>query len=338
MIDVLAPFPRFPLGHLPTPLEPAPRLSEALGGPEIWIKRDDCTGLALGGNKTRKLEFLIGQALAEGHDTVVTFGAVQSNHARQTAAACARAGLRCELLLTRSVPRGDTLYETSGNVLLDGLLGARVRIVDGLDDTIKALEEIGPACVIPPGGSNATGALGYVAAGLELAAQLDRAGAPGANGQAPEPPERVDRVVVATSTTGTAAGLVLGLAHAGAAATVEAICVYEPADVTAASLDALLEETAELIGVPVPAAGRSVRDDWFGPGYGVPTPEMAEAVRLFARTEGVLLDPVYSGKAAAGLVGLVRAGVIGADETAVFWHTGGSPGLFVYPEAIKDPS
>ncbi len=328
MTDLLARFPRAVLGHWPTPLERAERLSAALGGPEIWIKRDDCTGLAIGGNKTRKLEFLLGRALAEGHGTVVTFGAVQSNHARQTAAACARLGLRCELLLSRSVPRDDALYETSGNVLLDHLLGANVRIVDGIDETVKALEEIGPACVIPPGGSNATGALGYVGAALELAGQLAAPGGPG----------RVDRVVAATSTAGTSAGLVVGLAHAGLPARVEAICVYEPADVTSATLEALVEETADLVGMARPTGDHRVRDDWFGAGYGLPTAAMTEAVRLFARTEGLLLDPVYSGKAAAGLVGMVRAGEIGADETVVFWHTGGSPGLFVYPEVFTEPS
>ncbi|MEU5881862.1 D-cysteine desulfhydrase family protein [Spirillospora sp. NPDC047279] len=325
MIDLLAPHPRTVLGHWPTPLEPAPRLAAELGGgTRIWIKRDDCTGLALGGNKTRKLEFLLGQALAEGHTTVVTFGAVQSNHARQTAAACARLGLRCELLLSRSVPRTDTLYETSGNVLLDGVLGARVRVVDGMDETLAALEEIGPAFVIPPGGSNAVGTLGYVAAALEFAGQAERS--PEIGG--------VDRIVVASSTTGTVAGLLLGLEHARLPAVVEAACVYRPADETAAELDTLLGETAALLGVEPRAGGRSVRDDWFGPGYGVPTPEMTEAVRLFARTEGVLLDPVYSGKAAAALVGMVRSGEIGPGETVVFWHTGGSPGLFVYPDVF----
>ncbi|WP_018655482.1 D-cysteine desulfhydrase family protein [Actinomadura flavalba] len=320
----LAEHPRLPLGHWPTPLEPAPRLTAALGGPDVWIKRDDCTGLAFGGNKTRKLEFLLGRAKAEGHDTIVTFGAVQSNHARQTAAACARLGLRCELVLNRSVPRSDALYETNGNVLLDGLLGANVHLVDGLDETVAVLEEIGPAHVVPTGGSDATGALGYVAAAAEFAAQLTAPGGPG----------HVDRIVVASSTTGTAAGLVLGLAEAGVTAEVEAICVYEPADVTRAALDALLADTAALLDVPVPAGGYRVRDDWFGPGYGVETPEMAGAVRLFARTEGVLLDPVYSGKAAAALAGLAHAGEVGAGETAVFWHTGGAPGLFVYPDVF----
>ncbi|KAB2343293.1 D-cysteine desulfhydrase family protein [Actinomadura rudentiformis] len=312
--------PRTVLGHWPTPLEHAPRLTAALGGPQIWIKRDDCTGLAIGGNKTRKLEYLLGQALAEGHTTVVTFGAVQSNHARQTAAACARLGLRCELLLSRLVPRTDTFYETSGNVLLDGLFGARVRFVDGLDETAAALEEIGPAYVIPTGGSNAVGALGYVNAALELAEQMRDA----------------DRIVVATSTTGTAAGLLVGLEQAGLETVGEVICVYRPEAETEAELDKLVGETSGLVGVVPRTGGRHVRDDWLGPGYGMPTPEMIEAVRLFARTEGVLLDPVYSGKAAAALVGMVRSGEMGPDETVVFWHTGGSPGLFAYPDVFTE--
>ncbi|MBW8484313.1 D-cysteine desulfhydrase family protein [Actinomadura parmotrematis] len=322
MSDLLSRFPRVPLADLPTPLHEAPRLTETLGGPRVLVKRDDATGLALGGNKTRKLEFLLGRALAEGHDTVVTFGAVQSNHARQTAAACARLGLRCELVLTRSVPRPDALYETSGNVLLDGLLGARTHIVDGADEALALLAEIGPAYAIPPGGSDATGALGYVAAGLEFAAQ------------AADLPGGVDRIVVATSTAGTTAGLALGLAHAGLDTAIEAVCVYEPAGVTAATLDAVLGATADLLGAPLPERRPRVHGDWFGPGYGVPTPEMVEAVRLFARTEGILLDPVYTGKAAAGLAGLARTGAIGPDETVVFWHTGGAPGLFVYPDAL----
>ncbi|SEF82068.1 D-cysteine desulfhydrase [Thermomonospora echinospora] len=344
----LTAFPRVRLGHWPTPLERCDRLSAELGGPRIWIKRDDCTGLAAGGNKTRKLEYLLGRALAEGHHTVVTFGAVQSNHARQTAAACARLGLRCELLLTRSVPRSDELYETSGNVLLDGLLGARVRIVDDADDIAAALEEIGPAYVIPPGGSNAVGALGYVGAALELLTQIQPPPETARPDQGAGPQEQeatrleskvgpagaVDRVVVATSTAGTAAGLAVGLAEAGSAAQVEAVAVYRPAEETRAVVEELTAETARLLGVPVPEDRVTVHGDWLGPGYGVVTPEMSEAVRLFARTEGVLLDPVYSGKAAAALVGLVRAGRIGADETVVFWHTGGLPGLFVYPDAF----
>ncbi|MEO5878136.1 MAG: D-cysteine desulfhydrase family protein [Streptosporangiaceae bacterium] len=305
MID----FPRAPLGHWPTPLQDCPRLTDALGGPRILVKRDDCSGLALGGNKTRKLEFLLGQALAEGHRTVVTFGAVQSNHARQTAAACARLGLRCELILSRSVPRTDELYETSGNVLLDRLLGAGVHIVDGLEETLAVLERIGPAYVIPPGGSNAIGAVGYVVAAQELT-------------------EAPDRIVLGCSTAGTAAGLVVG-----SPARVEAICVYERAGETGATLDRLIGETSELVG-SAPLGGHTVHEDWLGGGYGIPTPEMTEAVRLFARTEGLLLDPVYTGKAAAGLIGLIRSGRIGPEETVVFWHTGGGPGLFVYPDAL----
>ncbi|WP_233358564.1 D-cysteine desulfhydrase family protein [Thermomonospora amylolytica] len=322
MIETLESFPRVRLGHLPTPLERCDRLSEALGGPRIWIKRDDCTGLAAGGNKTRKLEYLLGRAVAEGHRTVVTYGAVQSNHARQTAAACARLGLRCELLLTRSVPRSDELYETSGNVLLDGLLGARVRIVDDADQIAGALAEIGPAYEIPPGGSNEIGTLGYVNAAVELAAQAERV------------PVRFDRIVVAASTAGTTAGLCVGAALAGLDARVEAIAVYEPADRTRARVDELVAATSRLLGVDPPEGGREVHGDWLGPGYGIATDEMVEAVRLLARTEGILLDPVYTGKAAAGLLGLVRSGRLPADGDVLFWHTGGMPGLFVHPDAF----
>jgi len=315
-------FPRVELGHWPTPLERCDRLSEELGGPRIWIKRDDCTGLAAGGNKTRKLEYLLGRAVAEGHRTVVTYGAVQSNHARQTAAACARLGLRCELLLTRSVPRSDELYETSGNVLLDELLGARVRIVDDADQIARALEEIGPAYQIPTGGSDEIGALGYVRAAAELAEQAARLSV------------RFDRIVVAASTAGTAAGLCVGAALAGLEARLEAIAVYEPADRTRERIEELVAATSRLLGADPPAGGREVHGDWLGPGYGIPTEEMVEAVRLLARTEGIVLDPVYTGKAAAGLLGLIRSGRLSGDENVLFWHTGGLPGLFVHPDVF----
>jgi len=327
-------FPRVPLATLPTPLEPAQRLSAELGA-TVWLKRDDLTGLALGGNKVRKLEFLLGAAEAEGADTVVTFGALQSNHARQTAAACARRGLRCELVLTTAVARDGEAYVRSGNVLLDHLLGATCTVVPNDDDAMAAtVAEVsariaargGRARWIPPGGSDAVGTLGYVAAGVELAGQLDAAGV-----------GRDAVVHVAVSTGGTLAGLLTGLRLAGSGAEVRGVDVYRPADVTRPRVAGLLAEVADLLGTdPVPLDEVHLDDAWLGRGYGLPTPEMLDALRLVARTEGVLLDPVYSGKAMAALVGSCRPGAKRPGAPQVFVHTGGVPGLFAYPDVLGE--
>jgi len=325
----LARFPRYRLGNLPTPLEPLPRLTEVLRGkgitvPRLWIKRDDNTGLATGGNKTRKLEFLVADALRQGADTLITQGATQSNHARQTAAAAARAGLDCALLFERRQIRDDE-YEESGNVLLDRILGAR--IVDRLPagtDMAAAMETLAGKLradgrrpyVIPGGGSNPTGALGYVGCAQELAT----ADVP------------VDWVVHATGSAGTQAGLLAGFGAMRAGIRVLGVSVRQPADVQRPLVHDLADRTAALIGAPgaVAADDVLVDDGWTGPGYGVPTDAMVDAVRLLARTEGILLDPVYSGKGFAGLLGAIEAGRFGADEHVVFVHTGGSAGLFGY--------
>ncbi len=322
------------LGHSPTPLEHCQRLSGALGGVRILVKRDDCTGLAGGGNKVRKLEFILGKAMAEGADSVVTFGAVQSNHARQTAAACARLGLRCELILTRAVPRSDPPYETLGNPMLDRILGARLHVVDGTEEALAVHERVasevaaggGKLVTVPAGGSDATGVMGYVEAVWELAEQIPDG-------------EVVDRVVLAASTAGTAAGLVLGLqtvpSPSLAGAAIDAVCVHHDASATAADLKRLVAAGGELIGVPsVPEERCRVRDEWLGPAYGVPTREVVEAALLFARSEGLLLDPVYTAKAAAALVAMVRRGEVSPDETVVFLHTGGWPVLPAYAEEL----
>jgi len=323
----LADHPRVRLGHWPTPLQPCDRLREAVGGPRIWLKRDDCSGLATGGNKTRKLEFLLGRALAEGADSVVTFGALQSNHARQTAAACARLGLDCHLVLTRAVDRDDEFYTTSGNLLLDQIFGATLHVVDDSDAAFvrfgelyeQAADEGRTMFGIVPGGSDATGVLGYVDATLELADQL--------TAQDVDP----QRLVVAASTAGTAAGLVLGAALAGLDTTVEAVCVYDTAATTGHELAALVGLAASDLGIAVPDAGRwIVGDDALGDGYGIPTTEGLEAIELLAHTEGVLLDPVYTAKAFGRLLRRVRAGELDEDRDVVFVHTGGSVGLFAY--------
>ncbi|CAM3295218.1 D-cysteine desulfhydrase family protein [Kibdelosporangium persicum] len=323
--------PRVGLGHWPTPLEDCPRLTEALGGPRILVKRDDVNGLGVGGNKLRKAEFLLGKALAEGADTVITFGAVQTNHGRQIAAACARLGLRCELVLTRSVPMSGEAYERSGNIALDGLYGAHVHVCDTPEQAGEVYDKVVAAAradgrktaTFPVGGSNGVGVLGYVAAVDELHTQLDGT--------------KVNRIVVAVGSAGTAAGLAVGIALLDWPVVLDGQCISHTAGESLADIRRLAGEVSDVLGTPVgDLAHVQVGDGAVGPGYGVPTAEMWEALRLFARTEGITLDPVYSGKAAAAVVAGVRSGAIGADETVVFLHTGGLPGLFAYaPELVR---
>lgn len=320
---------RHPLGTLPTPFEPLERLGAELGLP-LWAKRDDLTGLGLGGNKVRKLEYLLGDALASGCDTVVTFGALQSNHARQTAAACARAGLHCVLVLTRTVPRTGTSYTDGGNVLLDRLFGADVRVVDpgeveaavaALSDELSAAGR--RARWVPPGGSDAVGTAGYVLGGQELAADAAAAGV------------QLSHVVVASSSGGTQAGLLLGLRAGGCGAAVHGVAVYKDAARTRATVTTLVASTAALLGLDVPADDEVVCDDRFlGDGYGLPTPGMVDAVQRFARTEGLVLDPVYSGKAGAALVAMAGSGELDGATGVAFVHTGGSPSLFAYVDEL----
>jgi D-cysteine desulfhydrase family pyridoxal phosphate-dependent enzyme len=328
-IDVLAAQPRVHLGHWPTPLQPCDRLREAVGGPRVWLKRDDCTGLAGGGNKTRKLEFLLGRAIADGATRIVTFGAVQSNHARQTAAACAKLGLACDVILSRIVPGHDGDYEHTGNVLLDRLFGATVHIVDTPEDAAVRFGELherhgASLFVIVPGGSDATGVLGDVNGSLELAAQ------------ARELALDIERIVVAASTSGTSSGLRLGTALAGLDVLIDVACVYHDAVTTRAEIDALVALGAEKLGCPVPPDDRLlVSDDTFGPGYGVTTSAALDAIATLARTEGVLLDPVYTGKAFAHLLERIERAELPADRDVVFVHTGGATGLFAYVDEIE---
>lgn len=324
----LAAQPRVPLGTWPTPLERCDRLRAIIGGPELWLKRDDLTGLAGGGNKTRKLEFLLGRAIAEGASEVITFGALQSNHARQTAAACARLGLPCDLILTRMVPRDDLHYTTSGNLLLDRLFGANVHIVNDTDAAFVRFAEIhedGRTYVIPPGGSDATGLLGYVDGMLELAQQTRSLGID------------VARVSVASSTSGTAAGLILGAAIAEFDVVVDVSCVYHSRDETRTELAALIADGAAALTCDVPATDRwTISDDHLGDGYGIPTDACLDAIDLLARTEGVLLDPVYTGKAFAELLSRIDCGDLDTDRAVVFIHTGGSQALSAYTPAIEE--
>lgn len=326
--------PRVILAHAPTPLEPLARLRDIVGGPRIWIKRDDCTGLATGGNKTRKLEYLIAAAEAEGADTVITFGALQSNHARQTAAACARRGLGCDLVLSAAVPRRLDDYGRAGNLLLDDLLGARIHEVPGDSSPGAVLRHImanhaseGRRCyVIPTGGSNAIGALGYVRCAREIADDFARRGVfPSA-------------VVHATSTGGTQAGLLAGLRLAGYTTRVIGVNVYTPDG--EALKKAVAELTSEVLGriAPGMTAGEGaveVEEGQLGGGYGIATDAMVEAVELLARSEGLLLDPVYSGKGMAGLLAMIRRGAFDENDDVVFVHTGGTAALGVYTSEFR---
>jgi L-cysteate sulfo-lyase len=324
----LARFPRVRMFPTPTPLEKLERLSQALGGPEIWIKRDDCTVVATGGNKIRKLEYLMGEALALGADHLVTQGAVQSNHVRQTAAVARKFGMTCTALLEHRIETNDRDYLASGNVLLDRLFDCQIEYrPSGLDMNAEAeakgaaLREAGAKpYVIPGGGSNTVGALGYVGCAQELMQQADELGL------------RIDRLVTATGSAGTHAGLVVGLQGCNANVPVLGIGVRNPKPVQEANVHRLAEATAAYVGVKggIPRDSVMANCDYVGPGYGQPTPGMTEAVLMLARLEGILLDPVYSGKAMAGLIDLIRTGQIAKTERVVFLHTGGAVGLYGY--------
>jgi L-cysteate sulfo-lyase len=323
----LSRFSTVQLCHCPTPLELMENLTAALGGPSIYIKRDDCTGLATGGNKTRKLEFLIGEAIEQGADTVITLGAVQSNHARQTAAAAAKFGLKCKILLERRVPDTAASYERTGNVLLDRMFGAELEFRSCGTDMNAAAQDLaerireagGKPYFIPGGGSNRVGALGYVSCALELMRQAKDQGL------------RIDHLVHATGSAGTQAGLVVGIEGSDGGIPIYGISVRNPRDKQESDVYDLVMDTAEYVGVDEISRDKVVaNDDYVGPGYGQPTSAMVEAVSLLARTEGILLDPVYSGKGMAGLIGEIRKGTFSKDENIVFLHTGGSVALFAY--------
>jgi len=317
-----APLPRLRFAHLPTPVEPMPRLAAALGGPALWIKRDDQTGLAFGGNKTRKLEFLLADAQAHGARTVVTAGAVQSNHCRQTAAAAARFGFECVLVLAGSPPK-----TANGNLFLDHLLGAKIVWAQGEDREAllrstfeKASADGRRPYLVPYGGSNPLGAAAYAAALAEFLAQ-DVA---------------VDRIVFATSSGGTQAGLVAGARAHGFRGRITGISVDEPAAALSARVAALATQGMGLLGLEgsIRAAEIEVNDRFLGGGYGVMGEREKEAIRLFAQNEGILLDPVYTGRAAGGMIDLIRTGEISAQERVLFWHTGGTPALFAYADQL----
>ncbi len=309
--------PRLRFAHLPTAVETLPRLSEALGGPELLVKRDDQTGLAFGGNKTRKLEFLVAEAQEQGARMLVTTGALQSNHCRQTAAAAARFGMKCTLVLIGQPPE-----QATANLLLDHLFEAKIVWVESKEARDAVLQETYEAArregdrpyLVPYGGSSPTGAAAYAYAIEELLGQG-------------EPP---DWIVFASSSGGTQAGMIVGARLFGYRGRVLGISVDEPQDVLQARVARLASETASLLGEDVRFEPDEVlvNAEYCAPGYGVLTDAEREAVHLFAQTEGLLLDPVYTGRAAAGLIDLVRKGFFKKDERVLFWHTGGTPALF----------
>ncbi len=329
---LLSRFPRVRLAHLPTPLELMPRLTEHLGGPNIYVKRDDCTGLATGGNKTRKLEFVMADAVEKKADVVITQGAVQSNHVRQTAAAACKLGMDCEVVFERRVKDAGEAYKNSGNVLFDRIFGANLRDVDKGTDMDAAMEDIAEDLrskgrtpyVIPGGASNRIGALGYIDCALELIAQANEHGMV------------IDHVVHATGSAGTQAGLVTGLKVTHSNIPVTGIGVNAPRDVQEEKVYKLAEETAEYVGAPGVVQREDVvaNCDYVGEGYGIPTKAMNDAVMLAARLEGLLFDPVYSGKGLAGMIDLVGAGYFRDAKNIVFVHTGGVAGLFGYSDQL----
>ncbi len=330
----LALFPRRRYTTGITPLDEARRFSTDLGGPRIYIKRDDLLGLAGGGNKTRKLEFLVAEAIDEGVDTLITCGALQSNHCRLTLAAAVKEGLKCRLILEEREP-GSFDADAGGNVFLFRLLGAeKIRVVPSGSDMTAVMQEEAHqlaregrrAYIIPTGGSNPVGAMGYVACAEEILAQTFDMGL------------RIDHVLCASGSTGTHAGLVTGFYGNSSRIRVIGINVIRTKEEQEPLVHDLARRTAERLGVPsdIPRDAVCCFGEYVGPGYSLPTPEMANAVKMLARTEGILLDPVYTGKAMAGLIDLVRKGFFNSDETLLFLHTGGSPALYVYMSDILE--
>ncbi|MGH2355163.1 MAG: D-cysteine desulfhydrase family protein [Chloroflexota bacterium] len=336
----VARLPRAQLADLPTPLQECPRLSQAVGGPRILIKRDDLTGLALGGNKTRGLEFTLGEALAEVADVIVTSAAAQSNKCRQAAAACARLGLECHLVLKASVHN-----EVQGNLLLDHLLGAHVHLVQDGDalgsyDMTRVNEEVArleadlraqgrrPYVIAMHTRTHPLSGGGYLNAALELEAQLAARGV------------RPSHLVVTSGSGSTHAALALAVKALGLPYRVVGISIRKSRDEARRGVADLASQTAELYGLPVRLAPDEVTvyDQYFGQGYALPTTAGMDAIRLVASTEGILLDPVYTGKTMAGLIDLARRGTFGPDDTVVFVHTGGIPALFAYHAELAPAS
>jgi len=323
--------PKIKISHVPTALELAPRLSAKIGC-NLYIKRDDCTGLAAGGNKTRKLEYLLADAKNQGADTLVTIGGLQSNHARQTAAAAARFGFACELILEDVTGTPKTDYSDNGNMLLDHLLGAQIHRLEANDDPdnfaaslIDRLSAEGrKPYLIPVGGSNVIGSYGYVECAYELIEQLSDSNL------------QIDQIILASGSAGTQAGLLAGLIAAGINIPVLGICVSKSTSAQKQLVESLLRQTLLSLELDPELAKNKVNTDgsYVGDGYGIPTLGMIDAVKRSAQLEGLLLDPVYTGKAMAGLFDLCSKGNIEKNSNQLFLHTGGSPGLYAYREVF----
>ena len=329
----LSDYPRVSLAHLPTPLEFLPRLTKHLGGPNVYVKRDDCTGLGTGGNKTRKLEFLMADAIKKKADVIITQGAVQSNHARQTAAAAAKIGMKCELVFEKRVADATTAYKESGNVFLDKLFGANIHEVANGSDMTKEMEDLSDQLrekgsnpyIIPGGGSNPIGALGYVDCVIELIAQ------------AKSKDITFDSIIMATGSAGTQAGLVVGSKITKSNIPVLGIGVNAPKEAQEEKVFKLASDLSDFMGLPSLVSRDDVvaNCDYVGDGYGIPTPEMNKALLQLARLEGLLFDPVYSGKGLAGMIDLIGKGYFENQKNIVFIHTGGAAGLFAYHDILE---
>ena len=330
----LSRFPRRRYTAGQTPIELLERLSEQLGGPSIYMKRDDLLGLAGGGNKTRKLEFVVADALQKGSDTLITCGAIQSNHCRLTLAAAVKEGLECHLVLEERV--ADSYNpKASGNNFLFHLMGvASIKVVPGGSDMMATMQDVADKLrtegkkpyIIQGGASNEIGALGYVACAQEILNQSFEQGL------------YFDHVVCASGSAGTHAGLVTGLIGSNSRLPVVGINVSRPKDIQESLVFSLVKKTADLLGIRQAIPREAVRcfDDYVGPGYSLPSAAMVDAVKLIARTEAILLDPVYTGKAMAGMIDLVKKGFFGPAEKLLFVHTGGSPGIYAYLDTFWD--
>ena len=326
---MLEKFQRIKLGHFPTPIEHLKNISKHLGGPNIFIKRDDCTGLATGGNKTRKLEFLIPDAIKHKAELVITVGAVQSNHARQTAAACTLMGLKCLIILEQRLKDPPDAYMSSGNVFLNKLFGADVKMCPKDENVLKFTEKLiedlkskgTNVYFIPGGGSNPIGALGYVECLNEIIKENNK--------------YNFSDIVHATGSSGTQAGLLAGKKYFNCKIPVTGICVRYEKKI---QLDRVFNEakkTCEMLKCKtLDKSDVIVNDEYIGPGYGEPTDQMKEATKLLAQKEAILLDPVYTGKGFAGLIGLIKNKRFNKNDNVLFIHTGGAVSLSAYEWAF----
>lgn len=332
------PFPSVPLAHLPTPLEPMKRLSKKLNGAEIWIKRDDCTGLAMGGNKARQLEYYLGQAVEQGADTILTTGAVQSNHVRMTIAAARKLGMKVEVQLEKRVSGRQPEYYQSGNPLLMKIMGATIHTYpegedeDGADKALYDIAELirqkgGNPYVVPLAGNHVPyGALGYVQAAEEIINQMN------------DLKISFDAIVVASGSANTHAGILVGLKMMGSTIKVLGSCVRRSADLQVERVKDKANKVAKMLGKEglINDADIHLTDAMLAPGYGQLNASVKESIKLTAENEAILLDPTYTGKSMASLIDQVRQNIWSKGQKVLFIHTGGSPALFGYPELIED--